>query len=239
MLNQLFNRKSNDLSATGNNRSIFACAKVNRSVSSFKKVKNTLQSGYKYGAGFSNFSHLRNALITKEKPQIEGNPSEVNKKGMETFIQNSSIVPKSIRQTSFNPAGNKQLHQLTANESFRSKIKGVPQSGVPVRNDTSGRNRVQTILTSGGSSRASEFFVAIVENTARVVGMAAFSLFSGSVLLLGTIDNCLYENTISFLRSIKPRVILLRKNPGILSDKLDSEFSDSKIEIMGNQFSLR
>ncbi len=239
MNNNQFNTKNTDLPPTGNNRSIFACAKVNRSVSSFKKVKNTLQSGYKYAAGLGNFSHLRNALITKEKPKQEGSSSEAINKVNENCIRNSSVIPKSIRQSGFNPAVNRHMQQMTVNESFRSKIKGVPQSSAVIKNETSGRNRVQTILTSGGNTRASEFFVAIVENTARVVGMAAFSLFSGTVLLLGTVDNCLYENTISFLRSIKPRVILLRKNPGILNDKLDSEFADSKTELMGSQLSHR
>ena len=104
----------------------------------------------------------------------------------------------------------------------------IPQT----RGETSARNRLQTVLTSGGSTRRSEFYVSISENTARLIGIAAFSLFSGSVVLLETIDNCLYDNTISFLSSIKPKVILIRKSPGNLADRIHASFEDSKIEIV-------
>lgn len=93
-------------------------------------------------------------------------------------------------------------------------------------------NRIQTALTSGGG-RNSEFFVAVAENTARLVGVAAFSLFSGSVLLLETYDNCLYEETLSFLSSVRPSVILMRdREISHLQSLLEDSFSSSKFELM-------
>ena len=80
----------------------------------------------------------------------------------------------------------------------------------------------------------SEYFVSVAETTARLVGIAAFSLFSGTVLLLETIDSCLYENTISFLNSIKPKLILVRRSNNILFDKLSTAFSESKVEQIDN-----
>lgn len=108
---------------------------------------------------------------------------------------------------------------------------GRPMTGnLQGRGETSARNRLQTILTSGGNPRRSEFYVAVSENTARLIGIAAFSLFSGSVVLLETIDNCLYDNTVSFLSSIKPKVILVRRSPSNLFSRLENHFEDSKIE---------
>lgn len=112
----------------------------------------------------------------------------------------------------------------------QSGVQGHPPSHRPETIRTA--NRINTALTSGGG-RNSEFFVAVAENTARLVGVAAFSLFAGTVLLLETYDNCLYEEALAFLASVRPSVILLRdREISHLSKLLEDTFSSAKFEFV-------
>ena len=238
-------RKSTDLSGSGRNSSMLRCIRNNIGGGATTNNKNNDLSSNKK-RGMPSLSCLRNLAVSKEKKTVRmdeesGGIGREQKDVMRAFVSNSNVYKRSHVE----PSGKDITRNLVSSfcrsvnpgqlqDGFKSKAKVVNLSGAQnTFRDTSANNRIQSILTSGGGTRLSEYFVSIVENTARMVGMAAFSLFSGTVLLLETMDNCLYENTISFLRSIKPKVILLRRSPGILPEKLENEFPDTKIEVMG------
>lgn len=127
-----------------------------------------------------------------------------------------------------------ELNESMVSRAGGSLMRETRRSLCDAPNST--RNRVHTLLTSGVSHKNSEFFVSLVENTARMVGIAAFSIFSGTVLLSETIDNCLYENTISFLSSIRPKIILLRRSNSMLLSTVETHFPDSRVETLGSLY---
>lgn len=210
--------------------------KNDRCVSSFKNLIGGLRANKSMGRSTER-------VLERSNQKIRGEQKTKSPIKNERF---SSIIPKSNlpqpvglnssnfqKGLSFKPQTSIRPGNLNRSNFQTYKASDRPQTNAGYgRGETSGRNRIQSVLTSGGNTRQSEFYISLSENTARVIGIAAFSLFSGSVMLFEAIDNCLYENTISFLNSIKPKVILIRKTHGPLAERLEHEFPDSKIEVL-------
>lgn len=211
--------------------------KNGREVSSFKNLIIGMRENRSIGRSTERDHFRPNELLrmtqkTKSPLKNQDKPSSILTKSIlpQTSRLNTSNLDRGlsgIPQTSFKAGAMNRASFQTYRNSGRPAMNMVTGKG-----ETSGRNKIQSVLTSGGSARQSEFYISLSENTARVVGIAAFSLFSGSVMLYEAIDNCLYENTISFLHSIKPKVILIRKSHGPLAERLENEFPDSKLEIL-------
>lgn len=180
------------------------------------------------------FKIRRQMTRSRSPPKVQDNTLSAQSGGENARPSTGEVRAEGVVGNDWARLSNPLLGSFRANngriDSYRSKY--LHRISNPPGTEHSDRARVQSLLTSGGCHRNSEFYVSLSENTARVVGIAAFSLFSGSVLLSENIDNCLYETTLSFLVSIHPKVILLRRSPSILYEKIQNTFPEAKIEIM-------